>query len=42
MASETPATMMKIKKGKIRKGYDAEFLLLDSDWKKQEVLILNK
>ena len=42
MASETPATMMKIKKGKIKKGYDAEFLLLDSDWKMQDVLILNK
>jgi N-acetylglucosamine-6-phosphate deacetylase len=42
MASTTPAEMMGIKKGKIKKGYDAEFLLLDSDWKMQDVLILNK
>ena len=42
MASATPCEMMGIKKGKIKKGYDAEFLLLDKDWKMQDVLILNK
>jgi N-acetylglucosamine-6-phosphate deacetylase len=42
MASTTPSEMMGIKKGKIKKGYDAEFLLLDSEWKLKDVLILNK
>lgn len=42
MASTTPAEMMGIKKGKIKKGYDAEFLLLDNNWKMTDVLILNK
>lgn len=42
MASETPARMMGIKKGKIQKGYDAEFLFVDAEWKKTDVLILNK
>ena len=42
MASTTPSEMMGIKKGKIRKGYDAEFLLLNNEWKLQDVLILNK
>ncbi len=42
MASATPSEMMGIKKGKVKKGYDAEFLLLDENWKLQDVLILNK
>lgn len=42
MASETPARMMGLRKGKIQKGYDAEFLFVDSEWKKTDVLILNK
>ena len=33
MASQTPAEMMGIKKGKIEVGYDAEFLLLDENWR---------
>lgn len=33
MASATPAEMMGIKKGKIEVGYDAEFLLLDENWR---------
>lgn len=33
MASRTPAEMMGIKKGKIEVGYDAEFLLLDENWR---------
>ncbi len=42
MASETPAAMMGIKKGRIAVGYDAEFLVLDENWEKTEVMILNK
>lgn len=33
MASQTPAEMMGLKKGKIEVGYDAEFLLLDDNWR---------
>ncbi|MBO7762109.1 MAG: amidohydrolase family protein, partial [Clostridia bacterium] len=33
MASATPADMMGLQKGRIEVGYDAEFLLLDEDWK---------
>lgn len=42
MASETPAAMMGIKKGRIAVGYDAEFLVLDENFEKTEVMILNK
>lgn len=38
MASETPATMLGLKKGKVAVGYDAEFLLLDDDYKLLEVI----
>lgn len=31
MASETPANMLGLKKGKIQKGYDAEFIVLNDD-----------
>ena len=39
MASETPAAMLGLKKGKIEVGYDAEFLLLDTSYKICEVII---
>ncbi len=39
MASETPAAMMGLKKGKIAVGYDAEFLLLDENYALKEVLV---
>lgn len=42
MASETPAAMMGLRKGRIAVGYDAEFLVLDQNWEKTEVMILNK
>ncbi len=38
MASETPAKMMGLKKGKIAVGYDAEFLVLDDDYRIKEVI----
>ena len=40
MASTTPAEMMKIKKGKIAVGYDADFILLDEEYNLLRTLIL--
>ncbi len=40
MASRTPAEMLGLKKGRIEVGYDAEFLLLDEDWKLLRPLVL--
>ena len=33
MASENPARMMGINKGRIEVGYDADFIIVDSDFK---------
>ena len=33
MATETPARLMGLNKGKIEVGYDADFILVDEDWK---------
>ena len=38
MASETPAELLGVKKGKIAVGYDAEFLLLNDDYTLSEVI----
>lgn len=32
MASETPAKLLGIKKGKIEEGYDADFIAVDEDF----------
>lgn len=40
MASRTPAEMLGLNKGKVAVGYDAEFLLLDEDWRLIRPLIL--
>ena len=40
MASRTPAEMLGLAKGRIEVGYDAEFLLLDEDWKLLRPLVL--
>lgn len=39
MASETPAAMMKINKGKIQVGYDADFLLCDEKFNIKKTVI---
>jgi N-acetylglucosamine-6-phosphate deacetylase len=41
MASETPATLLGVKKGKLEVGYDAEFILLDTQNNLQETLIFS-
>ena len=41
MASETPATLLGIKKGKLEVGYDADFILLDEHHNLQETLIFS-
>jgi N-acetylglucosamine-6-phosphate deacetylase len=40
MASETPATLMGLKKGKIEVGYDSQFIVLDDDYNLVDVLNL--
>ncbi|MBQ8174431.1 MAG: N-acetylglucosamine-6-phosphate deacetylase [Clostridia bacterium] len=40
MASTTPAEMLGLPKGKVEVGYDAEFLLLDEDWRLIRPLVL--
>ena len=42
MASETPAKMLGIKKGKIEIGYDADLLIVDSDLELRSVIIGGK
>ena len=42
MASETPANMLNIKKGKIKKGYDADLLIIDDDLNIKTVIIGGK
>ncbi len=39
MATETPANLLKIKKGRIKKGYDADILILDNDFNICNVII---
>ncbi len=41
MASETPAKLLGIKKGKIEIGYSSDFIVLDKDYNLVETLILN-
>ena len=40
MASETPAAMLKLNKGKIEVGYDADFVLTDEDYSLIRTMIL--
>ena len=40
MASETPAKLMGLKKGRITVGYDSEFIVLDKDYNLVDTLIL--
>ena len=40
MASETPAEMLGLKKGKLRRGYAAEFVLCNEDYELQKALVL--
>ena len=39
MASETPANMLGIKKGRIAKGYDADLLIVDDEINLKTVII---
>ena len=41
MASETPAKMLGLKKGRIEPGYDAEFIVLDKDYELIDTLIFH-
>jgi len=41
MASETPAKMLGLKKGKIEIGYDAEFIVLDENYDLVDTIILH-
>ena len=40
MASETPAALMGLKKGKIEVGYDSQFIVLDENYNLLDVLNL--
>lgn len=40
MASETPAEMLGLKKGKLRRGYAAEFVLCNEEYELQKALVL--
>ena len=42
MASETPANMLGIKKGRIQKGYDADLILLNEDFTVYKTIIAGK
>ena len=42
MASETPAKLLGIKKGKIERGYDADLLIIDENFKISSVIIGGK
>ena len=42
MASRTPAEMLGIKKGRIKEGYDADMLIIDSDFNLKSVIIGGK
>ena len=42
MASETPANMLEIKKGRIEKGYDADLLIVDNEINIKTVIISGK
>ena len=39
MASETPANMLGIKKGRIEQGYDADLLIVDNEINLKTVII---
>jgi len=42
MASRTPAELLKLKKGRIEAGYDAEFVVVNPDLSLEMTIILNK
>ena len=42
MASETPATLLGVKKGKIAEGYDADFIVVDKDFNLLKTVIAGK
>ena len=42
MASRTPAELLKLKKGRIMEGYDAEFIVVNPDLSLEATIILNK
>ena len=42
MASETPANMLRIKKGRIEKGYDADLVILNEDFSVYKTIIAEK
>ena len=42
MATETPAKLLGLPRGKVAEGYDADLLIIDDDMKINEVLISGK